>query len=438
MAENHTSSGEQNQSSPKKSFVENGDANQEQSPIDQIEQDQSFLEYVSSRVERALAEAKEGDDAKNIRLSAFEAFADTPPPPIEFVIDKILERGAISILFGRPNAGKSTIAAAEIVSIAAGKDLANIGLKPKTGKVVVYWADEGGPSAFQRKAMALCARHKLEWPAIRQNLRWIDGGLTVTPDNCAEIVRQIAEQCGQFKPDAIYIDSLSSLAPGLEMTNDIAAKIMKALEWLAKAQNLGIRIIAHPRKGDPTGKTVRNSFDELRGASAIAGRAAIVEQVILEIDSQTGERIAKIAGSDLKYRNSPALPRAYALTPYQIDHDRPELYPPMIALAAKLPDEFDKLHLTTADCKRLHALVLGAPKEERLVNMQANNWAGYIIAKDLLIDYDDKDQLKAINGILKSWKRASKLRIGTAKYTNEKREKKTSECYIAGGKNFNE
>ena len=241
--------------------------------------------------------------------------------PLDFVIDKILERGSMSLLFGKPGSGKSTLALAEAVSIASGYDI--LGLDPNIteGKVALYWPDEGSQNA-RRKIAGICDVYDLDVNAVSQNMFFVGSDqfeFTASMEGIGEMVKHMIAKYHDF--DALYIDSLAAFAPDAEMENAVATMIMRALETIARNADLGIRILHHARKG-PVGKT-QMGMEEARGASSILGRASIVEQVISQWTDDG--KIITIGGdkSDLKYRNTPAPPkREYTIKSGQIDDSK--------------------------------------------------------------------------------------------------------------------
>ena len=102
------------------------------------------------------------------------------------------------------------------------------------------------------------------------------------------------------------------------MANNDASKILKCLETLARQTGIAIRLLHHSRKGLP-GTNGQSGMEEMRGAGAIAARAAVVEQVIPKWSD--GICYPSIGGDkvELKYRNTPKpAQRHYKITPVRI------------------------------------------------------------------------------------------------------------------------
>jgi len=315
---------------------------------------------------------------------------------IDFVLDRILERKAISILFGKPGSGKSTLAIAEIMTICTGVDFLQLGLsesgpenpgrvsRGNPGKVGIFWSDEGLNNLLA-KAAALCKRYDLDASVAQSNMTAIGNfNLVLNADNCLETADRAIEEWGEL--DAVYIDSISTLAPTMEMRNDDASRIMKALERIAWEADIAIRILGHPRKG-PIGET-EQGMEGLRGASAVLGRASIVEQLIHWYED--GTQYMSIGGAgELKYRNSPHPERrAYRIQSMSIDVDNGTANRSMPVIAVHeepaLQDPFSDISMH--DCEKIMDALQKAPPEERRADVRASGWVGYLIADCLELD----------------------------------------------------
>ena len=306
------------------------------------------------------------------------------PRPLDYVIDKILERGSLSVLFGRPGAGKSTLALAEAVSIAAGKDL--LGLDPdiEAGKVGLYWPDEGARNAI-RKIRGICAMYKLDIEQVRKNLFFIGGEgfpITANAGNIDALATQIIAMYSGFS--ALYIDSMAAFGPDIESDNSDATRVMRGLERVAEQTQCAIRLLHHSRKGPP-GVPVVTGMEEARGASAVLGRASIVEQIIIR---QVGsDRILSIGGpeSDLKYRNTPAPERRlYKIISVDIDGEK---YQPGVIWPTEEVDDTRLSQIMLPEAiMEAQARMLKLPDEQLRQSSRSSGWAGIGLAKILDMD----------------------------------------------------
>ena len=302
---------------------------------------------------------------------------------LKFIIDKILECEAISVLFGRPGSGKSTLAASEIVSIAAGQNLLNLDPDIQEGKVAVYWSDEGR-KALIRKIRAVCIHHELDVRKVFSNIQTVgDFSRTLTTENIEQVEQAWSEILTGVT--CLYADSLSTLAPDIETSNTDASVVLKCLENVAKKTGIAIRLIHHPRKGAP-GQKQAPGMDEARGASALVGRSAIVEQTIGKYHEEDGRRTLSIGGkgADPKYRNTPRpSERHYEVIGVKIDDSK---YQPTIVIPYKPIDERPSLSLRT-EYQYLEALRdVFDHNEYYRQDKQAAEWFGAALAKYFEID----------------------------------------------------
>ena len=321
----------------------------------------------------------ESDDLDYQTILQEDRLGDLDPDEnceLKFVIDKILEREAISILFGRPGAGKSTLAISEIVSIAAGQDLLNLDPDIQEGKVAIYWPDEGR-KALIRKIRAVCEHHELDVRKVFSNIKTVgDFSRILTTENISQVEHAWAEI---FKDvDCLYVDSLSTLVPELETT------VLKGLEKVAKQTGIAIRLIHHPRKGQVSKQA--KGMDEARGSSALLGRCAIVEQTIGKCREKDGRRFLTIGGkgSDLKYRNTPRpAERHYEMISVTIDDSK---YQPTIVIPHQPSDERAELSMAS-ESEYFEALGDAFDKSINYrKDKQADGWLGVPLAEYFNVD----------------------------------------------------
>lgn len=357
---------------------------------------------------------------------------------IDFILDRILERKGISVIFGKPGCGKSTYAAAEIATIASGVDFLKLGLKlDKPAKVGIYWSDEGLNNLLC-KVSALAEWYKLDKSVINANIKSIgDFELTMGVDNCDAVAELAIERWVGL--DAVYIDSLSTIAPSAETKNDDASRILTAIEKIARKLNIAFRIIHHSRKG-PIGET-EQSMDAMRGASALLGRASIVEQVVSTWENRT--QYLTIGGSgEPKYRNSPRPDaRGYVMQSHSIEvNDGRKRSMPVVVPHVE-PDAFDDLN--KIQCLQIMDAIKSAPIEECRSDGQASGWVGYLVAECLGLDLgprtasdrnESHDQARIkVKKILSGWYKNHVLTTKKRTDPTDPRKRKFDFCFIKNG-----
>ena len=375
------------------------------------------------------------DDRSTIRKdNQLRSLDDVDDSDAEFVIDRIIERGAFSVLFGKPGSGKSTLVAAEAVSIASGVDILGLDADLRQGKVAFFWADEGEKS-LKRKVKALCQYYDLDLKHVFRNMRILGKSRqTLTTKNCEMVIPIWAEILQGY--DCLFIDSLSTLSPELEIANDDATKICTSLEVLAKQLDIGIRIIHHSRKSAP-GYKAPTGMEEMRGASAILGRSNINEQVLSEY--KDGERTLSIPSDsgDLKYRNSPhPPPRFFRIQGQRIDDEK---YPPPIVVKFDPKEHESKFKL--ADEHQYLEAVRNAFDERKnyMQNLLSPFWLGTKLAMSLTIDIgtDAKNNEQRTDGqktnrklmqsdidlmVARSWIKPEKILVAQPNRTEEEKK----------------
>ncbi|MDE2725606.1 MAG: AAA family ATPase, partial [Gemmatimonadota bacterium] len=343
---------------------------------------------------------------------------DIRPKRISFVIEGILPRGGISVLGGRANSGKSTVAAAEILSIATGQNLigrrySDTGelIQIKQGRVAIFWKDES-VNTLVLKLWALCSRHGIDWQSAAQNIRFIDDDLFhLRDEETAKSVRERALKLHDWTTlDAVYIDSMTAVSPDIETDNSIATAVLSEILSLARGANLAIRMIHHVRKGPQAEREY--TIEALRGSSSLIGWVDVAE-ILFATKNDDGKKIARIAQLDPKYRHTGDQPAvAWELTGQAVDlgDNGPPVWTGCISeyiesdpLEEIDQSQFDKVLKAIKDC---------AP-DYRMWNVQATNWVGNLIGLTLNIDFQDKEARETIKAIIQ--RLASEGKIHTTK-----------------------
>jgi AAA domain len=214
-------------------------------------------------------------------VSPAELRASVPPEP-DWIWPGYVAHGALTVVAGKPKAGKSTLALALADAVASGATaFLDRGL---AGAPVVYISEEGaGTLAHKAGAGDIrFATRESAWPQ---------------PDWPSLITAAIAE-ANRVKGAMIVIDTFAMWAGlGPEAEKDAGA-VQRAMEPLVAATRTGLAVllVVHARKGGG------EDGEAIRGSSALAGAADIV----LELD--------RIQGASPRQRKLLALSR-YPQTP---------------------------------------------------------------------------------------------------------------------------
>jgi hypothetical protein len=205
------------------------------------------------------------------------------PRPQEWVANGILLRGAVSMVFGPPNQGKSLLLTAWTVALALGASWG--GLKQdQPRRVLTLFAEEDDQAQSRRLGAAALALHATAGDLDGQVYRlvckgvgtllaaeWGSRNLTET-QGWAELVHAVRT----VRPDVLVLDPLIELHNVEENDNTQTKAVIARFRSLAQTFNLAVVLSHHTRKGEVT----PGSLDMARGASAIGGAVRIAFSLV--------------------------------------------------------------------------------------------------------------------------------------------------------------
>ena len=225
------------------------------------------------------------EDPVDTILSIFEKtsrplsyFASTDPPPVTWLVDRLIEDGTLTLMYGGAGSLKSFFVEDLVIAVASkvpflnpspGDASAPAARKTTHGQVI--WLDADiGLRGTHRRLHALAAGYGVS-----------DGALEVLSfppfdlDNQAAVdalVRLIVKK----KARILVIDVLAHVL-GVGDENDAAAlrKPLQSLRRIVEETGCSIIALHHPRKGGSTGE----SHDDLRGSSALAGAVDLLLRI---------------------------------------------------------------------------------------------------------------------------------------------------------------
>jgi hypothetical protein len=213
---------------------------------------------------------------QKLRVLDVELMLTTTPPPVPWVVNPFLVASCVTMLAGREGQGKSMLALALGAAIGHGADLA--GLECEHG-TVLYIDAENGEREAHRRVHGLGVR---------------PGTLTYVEAqgfNLAADMPLVDEFVLQHKPTVLVLDSLRSLAPGLDENDSKAAEAaLRPVSRLSQTRGLPVLVLHHAGK---------NGF-EYRGSTAI-GAAGVLE-VPSGARAQTAVAVARRRGRPGAYR----------------------------------------------------------------------------------------------------------------------------------------
>jgi hypothetical protein len=186
---------------------------------------------------------------KLVRLD-LTAMLQTDPPPIPWVVDRIVARGALTLLAGVAGEGKSLLTMAWSLAAASAEVLTVAGVQVEPGRVVIVDAENGQREIHRRvRALAIATE------AVDRLALFEASGFDLSRD-LAELETVLAE----LRPSLLILDSFRSLWGGNEREEAEVAAVLDPLRNLIRKHNAGTILIHHARR-DGTG---------YRGSGAIA------------------------------------------------------------------------------------------------------------------------------------------------------------------------
>jgi RecA-family ATPase len=192
----------------------------------------------------------------------------TEPPPVPWVVEPLLAEACVTMLAGREGQGKSMLAMALAAAIGHGASIA--GLDCREGRVLYVDAENGEREAHRRvHGLGVKPGQLVYVEAVGFNL--------------AKDVGLIADLVAQHEPTVVVLDSLRSLAPGLD-END-SRPVEAALRPVSRlAQNKGIPVVLLHHAG--------KLGLEYRGSTAIGAAVEIGFTLSRHSDDRTSARAA--------------------------------------------------------------------------------------------------------------------------------------------------
>jgi len=174
------------------------------------------------------------------------------PPPVPWIVEGLVVRGALTVLNGREGEGKSLLAMALAAGVALGENQA--GMECHAGRVLIVDAENGQYETHRRV-------HALGLPGSVEMFEPGDGQRFDLRHDLGDLERLLAEH----KPDLLVLDSFRTLWGGEENDSGDVAKVLDPLRNLVRRHNAGTILLHHSGKG--TGG--------YRGSSAIGASAEL-------------------------------------------------------------------------------------------------------------------------------------------------------------------
>lgn len=179
--------------------------------------------------------------------------ASTSPPPVPWLVEPLVVRGALTLLAGREGIGKSLLAMAVAVGVAtAARQVGPFEVAP--GRVLLVDA-ENGPGELHRRIRSL----GLDPEAAARVATYVT--------EAGDVLNQLDELAGVMdaeRPDLVVLDSFRSLWSGKENDSDATGPALDAVRNLARRSDAGVLLLHHAsRAGDYRGSTAIGAAAEI-------------------------------------------------------------------------------------------------------------------------------------------------------------------------------
>jgi hypothetical protein len=180
-----------------------------------------------------------------------ERMLSIPPPPVPWIVRSLLVAGCVTMLAGREGQGKSMLALGLAAALGHGEAIAGMECLPGT---VLYVDAENGEREAHRRVHGV--------GIVPGTLVYVEAQRFNLADDASQLGRLVDEH----EPSVVMLDSLRSLAPGLDENDSRAAEAaLRPVSRLAQQRNVPVLLLHHAGK----------SGLEYRGSTAIGAAVAL-------------------------------------------------------------------------------------------------------------------------------------------------------------------
>lgn len=231
-----------------------------------------------------------------------------PRPPLQYVIDKLIPKASLCIVYGAPGSLKSMVLADACVCVAAGIkwleplpiDEAEASISFATTQTPVLWIDyDNGTRRTDERFDALARARNL--PAQQTPLHyvsmqtpWVDASSRLNTQMLSELITHLGA-------GLVVVDNLGLITGEVEENSAGMSQVMGNLRWIAERTGAAVVVIHHQRKAGTGSDKIRKG-ETLRGHSSI--EAALDLALVVERLEGT-ERVAVVPTKQRGF-NSPA------------------------------------------------------------------------------------------------------------------------------------
>lgn len=225
-----------------------------------------------------------------------DAFA--PRPPLEWIVDGVIQAGSLTIWYGAPGSLKSMLLADMALSVAAGKVWLNRANDINSGKVVtpcpVMWLDFDNGQRRTHERMSALGKARGVSDSVPLYYASMPAPRLVAGET--ESMRALAVRLIDRDIRLVIIDNLGVIAGDVEENSADMQQPMAGLRWLAET-GIAVVVIHHQRKTSAVSGARQG--ETLRGHSCI--EAAIDAALLVTRDESTVTvNATKVRGPSIK------------------------------------------------------------------------------------------------------------------------------------------
>lgn len=211
---------------------------------------ESQSESEPKRLEKSIAPKKARH--QGIVLTRLVDLLAEPPEETPWLVEGLLPQGGVSVLAGKPKAGKSTLARCIALAVASGATILN--RKTSRGPVIYIGLED------RRRTIA---DHFRRMGAKSESILVHTGNVTTSAEESVELLRQ---QIDDNDVVLLVVDTMLRLIR-VSDTNDYAEMTASLSPWLslARESRCHVMLVHHAGKKD------RDDLDSILGSTAIAG-----------------------------------------------------------------------------------------------------------------------------------------------------------------------
>lgn len=198
------------------------------------------------------------------------AFALQPQPPIEYLVDKLITSGSVSVFFGEPGSKKTYSLLSLAVCAATGKAWLDFDIHEPLKILII---DEESGERRMTARLADTIRGELATGVDPDNLNYVSlAGFDLGKEADA---KQVAKLIMDVSAQIVIIDALADIMSGDENSKQETQPVLSRLRKIAEDTDCAIILIHHSNKGGA-----------YRGTSAIKGAVDMMVKVESENDSK--------------------------------------------------------------------------------------------------------------------------------------------------------